>query len=231
MAAQKSIEVYPALRPVRPRQSWSLERIWLAAFNSPRAGFPYYCNVNIRFEWAVPFEFADDNIDLDDRAIPLSYSENWELAELISEMARDLCRHPNVRLRIEGFARVGAPAIFGFPLAQARATRLRLKLLKQLQTEVGARDVPPWLDDELALDAGVHVSSYDESDPDFDDIAAFYQPRVVGERIIASGGFLEDADAMRAKLEAASRETVDTFRNRDDIMSGQIAWVRVEGVD
>ena len=34
----------------------------------------------------------------------------------------------------------------------------------------------------------------------------------------------------RAKLESASRQTVDTFRNRDDIMSGQIAWVRVEGM-
>ena len=88
----------------------------------------------------------------------------------------------------------------------------------------------PWLDDELALDAGVHLSGYDEGAADFDEIATYYQPCVVGQRIRASGGFSEDADAMRSRLEAASCETVDYLSNRNCILSGQIAWVRVEGM-
>ena len=50
----------------------------------------------------------------------------------LDALATVLRRHPRMRIRVEGHAARDAPTIYGGPVSQARATRIRSELLKRL---------------------------------------------------------------------------------------------------
>ena len=125
-----------------------------------------------------------------------------------------LRRHPRLRLAIEGHARPSAPAVFGRPLSQARAVRVRRELLSRLD------DDPVWQSEGAASEGVRHPHGYVEGGDEFEDVASFYTQRVVGRRIRARGVWTDDDDGEYARL----------LRTRGH-SGGQGAFVYCEGFD
>lgn len=154
----------------------------------------------------VPFQFASDLLTEDAEA-------------RVARAANVLRRHPGLRIGVEGHARPGAPAIFGAPLSQARATRVRKQLLHHL------RDEPAWADEVAATEAdghGVHPDGYAEGGADFEQMAAIYQPREVGRKILARGVWAE-----RGAWAEESAQAFDASVSSD----GQFARITLRGFE
>lgn len=129
------------------------------------------------------------------------------LAQKIDDVARVLARHPGLRVRVEGFARPGAPSLFGNALSQARAAQVRKALLQQLNALSDA-----WADEPESC-GEVRDGGYSEEEG-MDSSLTFYRPRRLGARLQAEGCWKEVG--MQVPREA---------RN------GQCARIRVVGFD
>ena len=107
-----------------------------------------------------------------------------DTAEMQIEHAAEwLARHPGIQLRVDGYALREMPAALGGALAQARAARVRKRLLERLQAIFPH---PEWVA-ENAEDDGVRLGGYSEEVDALDAVVAFYVPRVVGRRVRAAG--------------------------------------------
>ena len=111
----------------------------------------------------IVFEFASDALAGTTR----------HALQLVAAVLR---RHPGLCILIRGYARTHALPHFGRALAQARAVRVRHHLLKYVSRTAG----------EQAAGEGVRPGGYSEGH-EFDDVMAFYVPRMVGTRIQAIG--------------------------------------------
>ena len=110
--------------------------------------------------------------------------ELTDTAEMQIEHAAEwLARHPGIQLRVDGYALREIPAALGGALAQARAARVRKRLLERLQAIFPH---PEWVA-ENAEDDGVRLGRYSEEVDALDAVVAFYVPRVVGRRVRAAG--------------------------------------------
>ena len=101
----------------------------------------------------------------------------------IEHAAEWLARHPGIQLRVDGYALRDLPAALGGALAQARAVRVRKRLLERLQAIFWH---PEWAA-ESAEDDGVRLGGYSEEADALDAVIAFYEPRVVGRKVRAVG--------------------------------------------
>ena len=101
----------------------------------------------------------------------------------IEHAAEWLARHPGIQLRVDGHALRDLPAALGGALAQARAVRVRKRLLERLQAIFWH---PAWAA-ESAEDDGVRLGGYSEEADALDAVIAFYEPRVVGRKVRAEG--------------------------------------------
>ena len=101
----------------------------------------------------------------------------------IEHAAEWLARHPGIQLRVDGHALRDLPAALGGALAQARAVRVRKRLLERLQAIFWH---PAWAA-ESAEDDGVRLGGYSEEADALDAVIAFYEPRVVGRKVRAVG--------------------------------------------
>jgi outer membrane protein OmpA-like peptidoglycan-associated protein len=172
---------------------WSIELIHLCLVELPLAFMSRFFQTHDRHKgrdftegWLIPFEFASDDVE--------SSASNTRAESTLDAIATILRRHPGLRLRIEGNARPGAPAIFGQPLSQARAVRVRQELLHRLA------DAPAWHSEGEASE-GVRPGGYTENGGDFDDVASFYTQRDVGRRLQARGVWA-DEDQYAERLSA-----------------------------
>ena len=111
-----------------PAADWTWERLHLCA------------EVRELLPCVVEFGFASDVLEPE--------------AELkLDVVAAKLRRHPRLRILVAGHAQPGAPASYGVPLSQARATRVRTGLLERLSSEAAWQaDVPR--EGRTAEDAG-----------------------------------------------------------------------------
>ena len=104
----------------------------------------------------------------------------------IEHAAEWLARHPGVKLRVDGYALQDAAlggAALAQALAQARAARVRKRLLERLQAIFPH---PHWVA-ESAEDDGVRLGGYSEEGDELDAVIAFYAPRVLGRTVQAVG--------------------------------------------
>ena len=158
--------------------------------------------------WLIPFEFASDDIE--------ASASNTCAEGTLDFIAATLRRHPRLRLAIEGHARPSAPAIFGRPLSQARATRVRQELLARLA------DAPAWRAEGEPSEGVRRPNGYTEGGDDFEDVASFYTQRVVGRRLRARGVWTDDDDGRSEyALRCCTRGSP----------GGQSAFVYCEGFD
>ena len=160
------------LHPRHSNGEWTFERVHLWAF-PPVFG-------------TVSFGFASD---------VLSACGEWQ----VEYAAAWLSRHPGLTVRVDGYARQEAPAFLGVPLAQARAARVRQRLLERLQSRGGRHE--HWTTEEA--DDGVRPGGYSEG-PDLDEVVAFYAARPVGTKVQAEGrwpnAFCEWSSSQRKAL-------------------------------
>lgn len=100
----------------------------------------------------------------------------------LDAIAAILRRHPRLKIRVDGHAATDAPKIYGGPISQARATRVRSELLRRL------RDHPAWIDEAPLLGrAPAHMD-----DRDIEDTYQMYVQEVVGTKLQASGVWRKD---------------------------------------
>ena len=125
----------------------------------------------------------------------------------IEHAAEWLARHPGIQLRVDGYALREMPAALGGALAQARAARVRKRLLERLQAIFPH---PEWVA-ENAEDDGVRLGGYSEEVDALDAVVAFYVPRVVGRRVRAASRWPNAC----ADWSTATRQTVVHHDNGD----------------
>jgi len=123
--------------------------------------------------WCIPFDFASDHVEKPQK-------------QTLDYLAGLLSRHPGLRLRIEGHARPSAPAVFGMPLSQARAARVRYELLSRVLQGVWSHDRDGHWASEGDASEGVREGGYSEGE-DFDAVVSFYALRTIGTRLQARG--------------------------------------------
>ena len=236
---------FAPLLPQSPSQRWTFERLHLARCLPPDCyndwdpcdemcttpmlylGGQHVSLAQLFCERSIPFRFASDDMSRCDNVPHLS------------AIAHMLAQSPTLTILIEGFARPGAPEFFGFALAQARAVRARVALLDTLEEVLQHRcdadgDTSKLLTcligHERALDSGVYPHPYDEGAEYFDDLRAYYEPKVVGGRIQASCAWDPDASIVRSRLRYTNT-CVDSDELRAHDADGQCALVRVTGLD
>lgn len=148
---------------------WTLERLHL-------------CEEPPRFP-RIFFRFASDALDSGGH-------------KKVMQVARLLCKHPKLRIRINGYAQPEAPHIIGEALSQARATSVRRQLLLALAQR------REWCAEDPEL--GVRIDS-DSTEPWAN--GATRETQLVGDKIQALGrwrqtpinrNFMADTDADRA---------------------------------
>ena len=125
----------------------------------------------------------------------------------LDAIAAKLRKHPRLVIRVEGHAARDAPTIYGGPISQARATRVRSELVKRL------RDHPAWsVDGEPSL--GRAPSHLD--DRDIEDVYQFYHHQeLVGKKLQALGVWRRD----------------DSYFATHPSCGGQSAEVRIVGYE
>ena len=102
----------------------------------------------------------------------------------IEHAAEWLARHPGIQIRVDGYALQDMPAALGgAALAQARAARVRKRLLERLQAIFPH---PHWVA-EIAEEDGVRLGGYSEEVDAMDAVIDFYVTHVVGRRVQAVG--------------------------------------------
>jgi len=173
---------------------WTFERLHLSS--SPP-----------EFE-CIQFGFASDTL-----------SANAE--RQVERAASWLACHPGLTVRVDGYARQEAPSVLGVPLAQARAVRVRQRLLEILQSH----DRGEHWSYEGASD-GVRPGGYSEAF-DFDEVLVFYEARAVGTKVQAQGrwphAFCEwSSGARKRRVESTSI---------DDEVPCSIAEITISGFE
>ena len=203
---QKNGITKSACAPRDGSEEWSWERLQLCVLYGKR---PMGRN-----PWIVKYDFASDKPAADQLGLQLA-------------LALMLRRHPRMRLRIEGHARPQAPAMYGAPLSQARATRMRQLVLAKLfdtismasRSRIDTQARQMWTTEaSVGDDSGVRGAGYSEGGDDFDEVSAFYHRRLVGERVQAEGVW-EASEAYARRLAALGQP------------DGQCVHISIVGLD
>jgi len=155
---------------------------------------------DLETEWTIEFWVASDQISPDNTCRSIAQVEK------LDAIAAVLRRHPRLRIRVEGHAARDAPTIYGGPISQARATRVRTELLKRL------RDQPTWNGEKESLGRG--QSSMDAMDIE-DTYLHYNRQELVGSKLQAIGTWRKD----------------DVYFASQPSVGGQSAEVRIIGVE
>ena len=170
-------------------------------------------------EWTIEFWVASDQINT-------STCRSAAQVDKLDAIAATLRRHPRLRLRVDGHAAKDAPTIYGGPISQARATRVRSELLRRLG------DHPAWSDElESQGRAPAHMD-----DKDIEDTYLEYQPKRVGSKLEAVGVWRRDPAYFASQPECGGQSAevrivgIDGYGSVDGIQEA-VASTRLEGVE
>lgn len=178
-----------ALAP-RDGDEWTWERLHLCA--EPL--------LEGEFEPVIEFTVASDRVST-------STCRSAAMVAKLDALATQMRRHPRLRLRLLGHGAPDAPSIYGGPISQARATRVRSELLLRL------RGHPAWsADGPPSLGRGPEHMD----DKDIEDTYLLYaEQKPVGSKVQAIGMWQRD----------------EAYFATQPLCGGQCAEVRIVGFD
>ena len=156
--------------------------------------------------FVICFGFASDVLDVSS-------------ALMLDALAEKLRRHPRLKVIVHGHSQAGAPASYGRAVSQARATRVRMELLKRLSDNLA------WSSEAPAL--GRAPSHVDDA-VDIDEVIEHYsQTTCIGTKLQAQGMWDagDDYEPPGCRREGCQQCTAAPWR------VGQCAEVRVSGLE